>query len=122
MVGSARSYVPCAKTYGIVEGGECAVIEACVTEPHTHTTPLNDAENFANFTPQVRDTLEQIGTTHQLAARYPDDVSIATTPSEVRAAWKAGKIAHLIGVEGAHSLGNSLAAIRMYAQLGVRFT
>lgn len=79
------------------------------------------ADNFSNPTPQVRDTLEQVDMTYQLAARYPKDVAVATTPTEVRRAWKHGQLAHLIGIEGAHSLGNSLATLRMFARLGVRY-
>lgn len=69
----------------------------------------------------VRDTLEQIDVTKQLAAQYPKDVALATSPQQVRDNHKAKKISHLIGIEGAHSLGNSLAVLRMYFDLGVRY-
>jgi hypothetical protein len=36
-------------------------------------------------------------------------------------AFRAGKIASLIGMEGTHLLGNSLGALRIFAQLGVRY-
>lgn len=39
----------------------------------------------------------------------------------IREAHKAKKIASLIGVEGGHSLGNSLAVLRIFHDLGARY-
>jgi len=39
----------------------------------------------------------------------------------IREAHKAGKIGSLIGVEGGHSLGNSLAVLRIFHSLGARY-
>ncbi|UZJ55232.1 hypothetical protein CBS101457_004552 [Exobasidium rhododendri] len=69
----------------------------------------------------VRDTIEQVDVTKQLVLQYPDSIALATSPAQVRKNFKSGKISHLIGIEGAHSLGNSLAALRMYFDLGVRY-
>jgi len=49
---------------------------------------------------QVKQTLEQIDLVHQLAVRYPRDFALARTAADVRAAYRAGRIASLIGVEG----------------------
>jgi membrane dipeptidase len=69
----------------------------------------------------VATTLEQIDFVYQLAARYPKDFTVARTADEVEAARSAGRIASLIGVEGGHSIANSLGTLRMLAALGTRY-
>ncbi|PWN27411.1 hypothetical protein BDZ90DRAFT_220516 [Jaminaea rosea] len=69
----------------------------------------------------VRDTLEQIDLTRQLVEYFPQDVALARTPNDFWENWKQGKVSHWIGLEGAHSLGNSLATLRTYAALGVTY-
>lgn len=69
----------------------------------------------------VQQTLEQIDWVHRLVARYPDDFALARTADEVEAARASGRIASLLGAEGAHSLNDSPAVLRMLARLGVRY-
>jgi membrane dipeptidase len=66
-------------------------------------------------------TLEQIDFIHQMAARYPDRTALATTADEAEAVWASGRIASLIGAEGGHSIGESLAALRALYAMGVRY-
>jgi len=69
----------------------------------------------------VQGTLEQIDAIHRMITAYPDRLTFAITGDDVRAAWDAGKIASLIGVEGGHSIGRSPAVLRQFARLGVRY-
>ncbi|MQA25508.1 MAG: membrane dipeptidase [Micromonosporaceae bacterium] len=66
-------------------------------------------------------TLEQIDAGRRMVARYPGDLRLATTADEVEAAVGAGRIASLLGVEGGHSIGESLGTLRMMHALGVRY-
>lgn len=69
----------------------------------------------------VRDTLEQIDLIQRMVQTYPETFALATTEADIRRIHKVGKIASLIGVEGGHSIDNSLAVLRAYHALGVRY-
>src|SRR3546814_1870536 len=57
----------------------------------------------------------------RLVARYPDDLMLASTSAELEKAMKAGKIAGMLGMEGGHSVGSSLAVLRQMYDLGARY-
>ncbi len=69
----------------------------------------------------VQGTLEQIDWVHRLVARYPESFSLARTADDVEEAIRSGRIASLLGSEGAHSINDSPAVLRMFARLGVRY-
>ncbi|HEY3128055.1 MAG TPA: membrane dipeptidase, partial [Acidobacteriota bacterium] len=69
----------------------------------------------------VNDALLQIDAVHKLADDFSQQVAFCTTADQVRDAHRQGKIAALIGMEGGHMINNSLAILRMYGKLGVRY-
>jgi membrane dipeptidase len=69
----------------------------------------------------ARVQLEQIDIARRMIAKYPDVLVSASTAADVRAAFKAGKIGSLMGMEGGHAIENSLGALRAYYALGVRY-
>jgi membrane dipeptidase len=69
----------------------------------------------------VKQALDQIDAVRETVRKHPNDLVLATTADEVRAAKKQNKIAALMGVEGGHMMGNDLAVLRTFAALGVRY-
>jgi membrane dipeptidase len=69
----------------------------------------------------AKETLEIIDVVDRVVASHPEILVPATTVAGIRAAKRAGKIAILTGIEGGHALENSLARLRTYGRLGVRY-
>ncbi|MFG0329066.1 MAG: dipeptidase [Phycisphaerales bacterium] len=69
----------------------------------------------------VKTVLEQIDVVHRLAAAYPGDLEIAYTADDVERIHRDGRIASMMGMEGGHSIENSLAALRMLYTAGARY-
>jgi membrane dipeptidase len=69
----------------------------------------------------VTATLEQIDIVHRMMRKYPQTFELALTAADVERIFKSGKIASMIGMEGGHSIDNSLGALRMFYRLGARY-
>ncbi|MCA0891704.1 dipeptidase [Qipengyuania flava] len=69
----------------------------------------------------VQATVEQIDVTKRLITRYPQDLQLALTADDVEEAMAAGRIASLLGMEGGHSIGSSLAVLRQMYDMGARY-
>lgn len=66
-------------------------------------------------------TLEQIDIVHRMVKRWPETFELALTADDVERAFKRGRIASMIGIEGGHQIDSSLATLRMMYDLGARY-
>jgi membrane dipeptidase len=66
-------------------------------------------------------TLELIDAVKQQAAEHADKMMFVTSPEGIEWARRQHKIAALMGIEGGHSIENSLALLRQYYALGARY-
>ncbi len=69
----------------------------------------------------ARRTLELIDAVHQAALKHPDKMMMAYSVADIERAHRQHKLAALMGIEGGHSIENSLGLLRDYYRLGVRY-
>jgi membrane dipeptidase len=69
----------------------------------------------------ARRTLDMIDAVYRAVDRHPHDLVFATSVADIRRAKKGKKIAALMGIEGGHAIENSLATLREFHRLGVRY-
>ena len=69
----------------------------------------------------ARRTLVLIDAVRQQVARHPDQMMFVATPEGIELAHREHKLAVLMGIEGGHSIEDSLALLRQYYALGVRY-
>ncbi len=69
----------------------------------------------------ARSVVEQIDIVKRMVEKYPNDFELALTADDVERIAKSGKIASLLGMEGGVAIENSLAQLRAFAALGVRY-
>ncbi len=114
-------------------GGDLARLDPRQPQPAQHTdiprlrAGLVGGVFWAAYVPAqfsrggaARVALEQVDLIHRMTAQSPD-LQLALTADDIERAHRAGKIASLIGIEGGHSIENSLPALRQFHALGVRY-
>ncbi|MFZ0287106.1 MAG: dipeptidase [Terriglobales bacterium] len=69
----------------------------------------------------AKHTLELIDTVYEQAARHPDRMMMAFSVADIERAHKQKKLAALMGIEGGHSIENSIRLLHDYYRLGVRY-
>jgi len=69
----------------------------------------------------ARRTLELIDSVKQQVARHPRELEFVATPGGIEEAHRNHRFAVLMGIEGGHSIENSIPLLRQYYALGVRY-
>jgi membrane dipeptidase len=69
----------------------------------------------------IRQQLEQFDIALRMIRLYPDDLMLARSVADIEQARKEGKIASLLGIEGGHTIVDSLGVLRAYYDLGARY-
>lgn len=69
----------------------------------------------------ARRTLELIDAVKQQAAKHPKDMELVTSAEGIARAHSQHKLAALMGIEGGHSIEDSLGLLRQYYALGARY-
>lgn len=90
------------------EGGVTAQVFACFV-------PIHEYHRSA-----TRYAMQMVDGLHQAIAAHPDKLLLATHAGDIRRAKAEGKVAAILGLEGAEPLGDSLAVLRSFHRLGVR--
>jgi membrane dipeptidase len=69
----------------------------------------------------ARRTLELIDSVKQQVAKHPREIMFVATPAGIEYAHRTHKFAVLMGIEGGHSIEDSISLLRQYYALGVRY-
>jgi membrane dipeptidase len=68
----------------------------------------------------VKQTFEQIAIARTFADRYPESFANVTTADEAERAWKSGRLAGFLALEGAHQVADDIPTLRRAHAAGVR--
>ncbi|KAK1968443.1 membrane dipeptidase [Colletotrichum sublineola] len=85
--------------------------------------PANGSDfSDENYAESVQWTLDQIDVITRIKDAYPKDFSPNLHSDAALAAFHRGQLISPLGVEGLHQIGNSVANLRRYHALGVRYS
>jgi len=69
----------------------------------------------------LRTTIEQVDIARRLIDAYPNDLELASSADDIVRIHRSGRIASMLGMEGGRGIAGSMAALRMFYNLGVRY-
>lgn len=69
----------------------------------------------------ARRAMDLIDSTYRETEKHPNELLNCTTVADIRRAKKQNKVCALMGIEGGYAIENSLAALRDFYRLGVRY-
>ena len=69
----------------------------------------------------LRHALDQLDAVYRAVEKYPDQLTLCASAADIVRAKRENKICALMGIEGGHAIENSLAALREFYRLGVRY-
>ncbi|KAI8074945.1 renal dipeptidase family [Gongronella butleri] len=70
---------------------------------------------------QVLDAIESINAIKRMIQLYPKTFEFVESTKQFKKAFKHGRVASMMGMEGGQMIGNSLPALRTFYDLGVRY-
>lgn len=77
--------------------------------------------SYATKGGSARRAMDLIDVVYRAAEKYPNQMMMAYSVTDIRKAKKENKIAALMGIEGGHAIEDSLYALRVFYRLGIRY-
>lgn len=79
------------------------------------------AASYATSGGSARRALDLIDATYREVEKYPNQLMLCATSSDIKRAKKQNKLCVLMGIEGGHAIEDSLYTLRDFYRLGVRY-
>src|SRR5258708_912623 len=107
-------------TQSPVVAGASMLLLLCASFSHAQATPATGTRQMPDPAQVHSSAIVIDGTPHQ-PHNAPHTLTLYTPADQIIAAHSQGKFAVLMGIEGGHSIEDSLALLRDYFRLGVRY-